>query len=127
METSRQRIVGIYDADSTLWGEVSYWIGARLGRRHCSLCDVTHGMFTKKRSWDDCAAQLSHPFVTYHRNDMPDHLRPIVGNSFPVIVFDDVRQPRILLTDSDITGAKGSPESLVRLIGDALAVLPPQS
>ena len=24
-------LIGVYDADSTLLGEVSYWIGARLG------------------------------------------------------------------------------------------------
>ena len=37
------RLVGVYDADGTPWGEVAYWVGARLGRRHCSLCEITHG------------------------------------------------------------------------------------
>ena len=46
--------VGIYDADATLVGEVSYWIGARLGRTHCSLCELTHGLFTVKREWKEC-------------------------------------------------------------------------
>ena len=43
--TSQQivRLIGVYDANGTLSGELAYWIGARLGRRHCSLCDITHG------------------------------------------------------------------------------------
>ena len=37
-----RELIGVYDADATLWGEVSYWVGARLGQRHCSLCDIMH-------------------------------------------------------------------------------------
>jgi hypothetical protein len=37
-----RRLVGVYDADGTLRGEVGYWVGARLGRAHCALCDITH-------------------------------------------------------------------------------------
>lgn len=35
-------VVGVYDADHTLAGEVAYVVGKLLGRRHCALCDVTH-------------------------------------------------------------------------------------
>ena len=49
----------MYDADHTLIGEVSYWVGARLGRRHCALCDITHGLFTPKRDWTECRASLA--------------------------------------------------------------------
>ena len=27
---------------SAIRGELTYWVGARLGRRHCSLCEITH-------------------------------------------------------------------------------------
>jgi hypothetical protein len=37
------RLVGVYDADGTPRGEIAYWVGARLGRTHCALCDITHG------------------------------------------------------------------------------------
>ena len=33
-ETVRE-LIGVYDADGTLIGEVRYRIGARLGRTHC--------------------------------------------------------------------------------------------
>jgi hypothetical protein len=36
--------VSVYDADAdaTLWGELSYRFGVKLGVRHCPLCEVTH-------------------------------------------------------------------------------------
>ncbi|MCE2710061.1 MAG: hypothetical protein LW596_04620 [Ilumatobacteraceae bacterium] len=66
-----RELIGVYDADATVWGEVSYWIGARLGRRHCGLCDITHGVFTRKAEWQACEDRLPVPFSAYHRNDQP--------------------------------------------------------
>ena len=66
------RLVGVYDADSTLRGELAYWVGARLGRRHCSLCDITHGSVRQRPEWKTCRAELPVPFDTFHRNDQPD-------------------------------------------------------
>jgi len=42
--------IGVYNADASVWGEVSYWFGARIGVRHCSLCDVTHDSAIKDSS-----------------------------------------------------------------------------
>ena len=69
------RLVGVYDADSTLRGELAYWVGARLGRRHCSLCEITHGSVRQRPEWKTCQAGLPVPFDTYHRNDQPDPIR----------------------------------------------------
>lgn len=79
-------LIGVYDADSTLIGEVSYWIGARLGTRHCSLCDLTHGLFTTKAEWTSCVRLLTVPFVTYHRNDAPDEVLRAAACGFPVVL-----------------------------------------
>ena len=54
------KLIGVYDADATLLGEVSYWIGARFGVRHCSLCDITHSLFREKSQWRECQSRLEH-------------------------------------------------------------------
>jgi hypothetical protein len=38
-----ESLVGVYDADGTALGELSYFLRASVGRAHCALCDVTHG------------------------------------------------------------------------------------
>lgn len=94
--------IGVYDADSTLLGEVSYWIGARLGRSHCSLCDLTHGMFTQKSEWKQCSQNLSVPFRTFHRNDAPDDVLAIARGSFPLVLARHGDELRVILTSSDL-------------------------
>ena len=69
------RLVGVYDADSTVRGELAYRVSARLGRRHCSLCEITHGSVRQRPEWKACPAGLPVPFDTYHRNDQPDPIR----------------------------------------------------
>ena len=64
-------LIGVYDADSTLRGEISYWLGARIGRAHCSLCDITHGLFLQRSEWREWRGGLAVPFEMFHRDDAP--------------------------------------------------------
>jgi hypothetical protein len=89
------RLVGVYDADGTLRGEVTYWVGARLGRRHCSLCDITHGSIRRRPEWTACTDGLAVPFDTYHRNDQPEAVRAAAGGAAPVVVAE--------ITTDDVT------------------------
>ena len=38
-----QEVVGIYNADGTIGGELSYALAKLARRGSCELCDVTHG------------------------------------------------------------------------------------
>lgn len=82
------RLVGVYDADGTLRGEVSYWVGARLGRAHCSLCDITHGLLRERSEWRDCRDALPVPFDTYHRDDQPAAVRDAAEGVVPVVLAE---------------------------------------
>jgi hypothetical protein len=117
------RLIGVYDADGTWRGEVAYWIGARLGRRHCSLCDVTHGMFTEKSDWKRCRATLPVPFDTFHRDDQPDEVRHASGDRAPVIVAETASGMVVLIDDADITSTGGNPDRLVDAIERAAGAL----
>lgn len=114
------RLIGVYDADGTLRGEVAYWIGARLGRRHCSLCDVTHGTFTEKSIWKRCRSSLPVPFDTYHRDDQPDDIRRASGDTAPVVIAETSAGFVVLLDDARISSVDGDPSRLVDLIGEAV-------
>src|SRR4029079_9451706 len=82
------RLVGVYDADGTLRGELSYWVGARLGRRHCSLCAITHGSVRERSERKSCKAGLPIPFDTYHRNDQPEAIRSAAGGLLPTVIAE---------------------------------------
>ena len=105
--------IGVYNADASIWGEVSYWFGARLGIRHCSLCDVTHGMFRKRADWVQCSESLSVSFITYHRDDAPQDVSTAANGNYPIVLGRTISSLEVVLNDVQIEACNGSPESLI--------------
>lgn len=115
-----RELIGVYDADVTVWGELSYWVGARLGQRHCGLCDITHGLFSEKSSWRDCRSQLPVQFTTYHRNDQPDDVRACIGDRLPAIVARTEGGVRMFVTADELETCHGDPQALRQLLAARL-------
>jgi hypothetical protein len=113
------RLVGVYDADSTLRGELTYWIGARLGRRHCSLCDITHGTLRQRPEWKACQAGLPVPFDTYHRDDQPDSIRTAANAHAPVVIAVTDIGNMLLLAPTELDACDGSIDLLIAEIEQA--------
>jgi hypothetical protein len=114
------RLIGVYDADATLRGEVTYWIGARLGRTHCSLCEITHGLVRERSTWRACRAGLPIPFDTYHRNDQPEAVREALGGVAPAVVAETTRGIVTLLGPGQLERCSGSSEALLSAVDDAV-------
>jgi len=106
-------LCGVYDADSTLRGELAYWVGARLGRRHCSLCEITHGSVRARPEWKVCRAALPVPFDTFHRDDQPESVRIAAGGRAPVVVAHTDSGHVLLLDPGDLDACDGSIDRLV--------------
>lgn len=115
-----QRLVGVYDADGTWRGEVAYWIGARLGRTHCALCEITHSTFREKRSWRQCAAEMPVPFETVHRDEQSSALAAATGNAVPCVVAETDRRRFVLLDAPALEACGGSPDALAGAIEAAV-------
>lgn len=115
------RLVGVYNAESTLRGELAYWIGARLGRAHCALCDITHGLVREKSDWKTCSAGLPIPFATYHLNDQPENIRAALGGIAPAVVAETATGIVMLLGPQALEECAGSPDRLMAAIELAAA------
>jgi hypothetical protein len=113
------RLIGVYDADSTLRGELAYWVGARLGTRHCSLCEITHGSVRQRPEWKACLSGLPMPFDTYHRNDQPATIRDTTGGQAPVVVAETNTGHALLLAPADLDACDGSIDRLIDAIEQA--------
>lgn len=113
------RLVGVYDADGTIRGEVAYVVGSWLGRAHCSLCDITHGVLRSRKGWRACKAGLPVPFDTVHRNEIPPALADLDAEpAFVAAETDD--GPRLLLDDAALEACAGDPEALMAAIEAAV-------
>lgn len=118
-ETVRE-LIGVYDADGTLLGEVRYWVGARLGRTHCSLCDITHGLFTERADWRRCRDQLDVAFTTYHRDDAPADVLA-AGSPAPFVIARTDSALVALLGPADLDACSGDVEEFRRALSRACA------
>lgn len=110
------RLIGVYDADGTMRGELAYWVGARLGRRHCSLCEITHGSVRERPEWKTCRAGLPVPFDTYHRNDQPSTVRIAADGHAPVVVAETNSGSFVLVSPAELHACGGSIDLLVDAI-----------
>jgi len=108
-------LYGVYDADATILGELSYWFGARLGVRHCSLCDITHSLFRQRAEWQKRQQELKDnygvDFQAYHRNDQPAEVRKVINGNYPAVVAqDELGNFSLFMSDAEINSCDGSPE-----------------
>ena len=115
-----RRLVGVYDADHTMRGELLYWVGARIGRAHCGLCTITHGVVRAKREWQEYRGAIPVPFDTFHRDDQPVAVRGL--GVVPVVVADtdDGAPPVVLLGPADLDACGGSVDALAMAIRAAV-------
>ena len=79
-------LVGVYNADGTLSGELRYWLGARIGRAHCALCEITHGTFREKEEWKQQSAALPVPFEAVHLDERSSEVAAASGEQTPCVV-----------------------------------------
>jgi hypothetical protein len=110
-------LVGVYDADGGLLGEVAYVWGRLRGTKHCGLCDITHSTVRRKAEWDRMAASLPVPVRLLHLNELDDDLRASVAATHaPVVLGRDGARWRELVGAAELDAMKGS----VGALGTAL-------
>lgn len=122
MTTTVVRLVGVYDADGTVVGELSYFLRARIGRAHCALCDITQGRVRERGEWRTAREGLPVPFETFHRDDQPAAVRTAASGSLPVVVAETSGgHVQVIAGPDDLESCTGSPECLVELLERAVA------
>ncbi len=120
MPDTVRELIGVYDADGSLLGEARYWIGARLGRTHCALCEITHGLFTERADWQRCRDQLDVEFRTYHRDDAPQDVLA-VGSPAPFVVARTDGGLVALLGPAELDACAGDVEAFQQALARACA------
>jgi hypothetical protein len=117
-----EKLVGVYDANGTLSGELAYWFGARLGVRHCALCDVTHGTFREKPEWQRQAGRLPVQFTAVHLDERgPVVAKASAGKEPCVVALRTDGSADVLVDASHLEACDGEPDLLADLLLALLA------
>ena len=123
MSDALRSIVGVYDADGTLAGEVRYWFGARIGRAHCDLCDISHGTFRAKPSWQALRRRSRVPIETWHRDDAPADVLAVTGGRLAAVVAVTDAGAVPLLGPDELAALDGDVDAFARAIDAAVIAL----
>lgn len=115
------KLIGVYDADGGLVGELSYFFGHLVGVQHCTLCDITHSPVAKKKQWKEFERrihdELGIDWVLVHKNERSDaQLAASAGREPCVLLEDDAGKLSMILDWTDLKLARGSVESFERAV-----------
>jgi hypothetical protein len=107
-----QKLIGVYNADGGLAGELSYFFGHLVGLRHCTLCDITHSPIRKKSQWKAFEERLRNDlgveFVLVHKNERtPEQLAASEGREPGILIQDDTGDISMIMDWNDLKFSRG--------------------
>jgi hypothetical protein len=118
-------LLGVYDANGTVIGELAYAVRRTVAGAHCALCDITHGRIRERPEWREARRQLPVPFVAFHRNDQPAAVRLVTGDQAPAVLAEFTDGHLEVLLDRDALDAcSGAPQQLVDRILSLVSATP---
>lgn len=119
------QVLGVYDADGGIRGELTYVVGHLLGRAECALCDITHSPVRRRPAWDAMTSRVDVPVRLAHRNEVADAERSAwAAVGLPVVLglTADGRH-HVLLGPPELAALDGSVEGFESALRAALAEL----
>lgn len=117
------RVLGVYNANGGLVGEVRYIVGHLLGTTSCALCDITHSPIRRKREWDALVAELGIHVDLRHLNELDERESAAVGEQAPIVLVERNGMLEPLLDAAQLDALDGSVSAFGVAVRDALANL----
>lgn len=115
-----RRLIGVYDADGGLRGEIAYLAG-KIAGRHCTLCDITHSPVRRRREWDSYVSGLPVPFDVVHRNERSAALERVTEGREACVVAECADGSLVFLLGNDDLAQAGDVTGLQGAVASALA------
>ena len=121
MTNIRGTLIGVYNADGGLAGELSYVFGHLIGIRSCSLCDISHSPIKKKASFKELEQRLleEHGIIVrmVHLNERNERELKASEGREPCMLLEYPDQSISMFLDAtDLKALSGSVRSLKKLI-----------
>jgi hypothetical protein len=109
------KLVGIYNANGSFFGELAYLFGKLTGYSDCALCDITHGPLKGKTDFRDARQALGIPFDNLHLDELGPDLQSFKSSAPCIVVICD-SQYSLLVTRAELKQCKGDVDQLFELI-----------
>ena len=125
MANIRGTLIGIYNADGGIVGELTYFFGHLIGVRSCTLCDISHSPIMKKSSFKELEKHLlaEHGILVrmIHLNERNEREQKASEGREPCMLLEYPDETISMFLDStDLKALSGSVSSLKKLISSRL-------
>ncbi len=115
------RLIGVYDADGSLVGELQYALRTVTGRGHCSLCDLTHRGVRSRADWGELCDRLDVPVDLVHRDERDGATTAATGSAIPTMLAEAGDQLIVLLGPTELDACGKDVAEFERRLHDAAA------
>lgn len=120
-----KRLIGVYNANGGIAGELAYFFGHLVGLRSCTLCDVTHSPIRKKAQWREFEERLrddlGYEFVLVHKNERtPEQLAASAGREPCILIQDEAGDLAMIMDWNDLKVSKGDVATFERILRSKL-------
>ncbi len=105
--TQWRRLIGVYDTNGGLLGELAYLTGRLLGIAHCALCEITNDASGEKPAFEATRRSIGMPLELTHRNEVSGELRGLVEGRTPCVVGETDEGFEVLLGRADLEACRG--------------------
>lgn len=111
MDVSKYPIIYcIYNADGTFLGELKYMVNKYLYGLKCSMCEITHNTFTKKKQWISKISGLNVNLKTVHLDEQKRDLFEFSKGKTPCVVKETEKGFSLIFSDDDLNKFNGDVE-----------------
>ena len=117
------RLIGVYNANGGVLGELRYAVGKLTGRAHCGLCDVTHRGVSPRNDWRELAGRFSVPITLLHLNERTEEIRQATEGGTPCVLGEIGGHLVALMGPADLDACRGDVGVFESRLGEAVAAV----
>jgi len=108
MVTTTRKLIFVYNADSTLFAQISDGITKILApnKYQCNLCMLTHGPLSMKEEWRLFLETLPLEKEFLHKDEFKSKFPQLNDTKLPVIFIKEGEKIKVLMTSDEISQQK---------------------
>lgn len=116
----KPRIYGIYHANGGLIGKLVYSFRKMFSRKHCFLCDITHGRLWKKDQWVQFVHLSNWPIELIHLNEQIEEMRVFTDDRTPCVILETEEGYRELLDSRALERCESDVSDFIEVLEHSL-------
>tara|TARA_Y100000816_G_C25954507_1_gene498022 strand:- start:455 stop:838 length:384 start_codon:yes stop_codon:yes gene_type:complete len=102
-KTKNLKIYCIYNANGTLFGELSYLFKKAFLGFKCPMCDITHRTLIKKKHWIKKIHSFQYNLEAVHLNEQPSEIKKFTNQISPCVIAIYENSFKLLLDSKELS------------------------